>query len=37
MAEQEIKSKIAEAEDNVCKNDFVVDVTLGSRSGRPAG
>jgi hypothetical protein len=35
LAEQQIKYEIAEAEDNVFKKGFVVDVTLQERSGRP--
>lgn len=35
LAEQEIKHEIAEAEDNVYKKGFVVDVNIEDRDGKP--
>lgn len=36
LAEQQIKHEITEAEDNLFKKGFVVDVTVDERQGRPA-
>jgi hypothetical protein len=36
LAEQQIKHEIAEADDNVYKKGFVVDVNVESRGGKPA-